>query len=693
MRDEMESCTCHFIFLTGSRAGEVAEFTSARLTVGRASVADIQFDPQADLTVASLHAEILYDSGRFILCDLGSRSGTLVNGDPISGPYVLRNDDYIQFGQNGPEIVFRTGPKPPALIPPKPPVVVGELLFRSGSLAGKRFRLTSEKPVSIGRLAQMDIALDPVENIQVSGHHCTIFFADGHFYVRDHSRNGTYINDSLVKQESRLSDGDVLRLAPGGPVAIFRVLGRVRYYPNKATGEEKPQVPSSTAQASEEKTPPPIRRDLAAAENQDAISESTSVTRPDSPPQATPRLAPPAGKTSKNGRAATFPVKRFRLSAKWVALVALSIVVAATTALVQKYPTLLKTRLFRSHAQINSASIGDYLEQVTKGAVWENPEGGYSVVIPREWAKLRNGAIISIESPDKIIGVDYVGNPRLNEETVVQLLRAKGAQPRKVAESYDSQERTITFLGRGGNRVWLAVLRNTSELPMLALFDVSLDHFNLIPNEVFAQLAFHSFKPMRALSLAKSVSEEADQQTSAGLPTAGTEPHLEPSNPQLRERVSSSSAHGIKGAEETTEPLVVCEAARIGLYLPPGWKAKTIPSEGVLLIQTAGDLDIRVTRDHNSLNAKAVFEEMQRDGWSPLEKDEVGSILAGTSLKSYTAYMLQNLQHACLGLVDQPDSSTLVAYTQKSGPFSTDQKNEIREALTRLAQFSSTKLH
>lgn len=689
----MESCTCHFIFLTGSRAGEVAEFTSARLTVGRASIADIQFDPHADLTVASLHAEILYDSGRFILCDLGSRSGTFVNGEPISGPHVLRNDDYIQFGQNGPEIVFRAGPKPAVVVPPKPPVVLGELHFRTGSFAGKRFRITSEKPVTIGRLAQMDIALNPVENIQVSGHHCTIYFTDGRFYVRDHSRNGTFINDSLVKHESVLSDGDVLRLAPGGPVAIFRVIGRVRSYPNKTPREEKPQVHSSEAHANEEKKPTFSKKNPATAENQDAISEFSSVTGAHGSSQAIPKFLTTSEETSINGASIAFPAKRFRLSAKWIALAALAVAVAGPIALVQKYPTILRTWLFRSSDQINSSSIRDYVEQITKGTIWENPEGGYSVVIPREWAKLRNGPMISIESPDKIIAVDYVGDPRLNEETVVQLLRAKGAQPRKVAESYDSQERTITFLGRGGNRVWLAVLRNSSYTPILALFEVNLDYFNLIPNDIYTRLAFETFKPIPTISPSKNGSEEADQQTSAVLPTFGAERRTESSPSAVSEKVSSSPVNVIKGTEETTEPLVVCEAARIGLYLPAGWKARTIPAEGVLLIETAAGLEIRVTRDHNPLMAKAVFEEMQRDGWSPLEKDEIGTALEGTSLKSYTAYMLQNLQHACLGLIDQPDSSTLVVYTQKSNPFSPDQKNEIREALRRLAQFSSAKSH
>ncbi|MCX7625223.1 MAG: FHA domain-containing protein [Candidatus Sumerlaeaceae bacterium] len=688
----MESCTCHFIFLTGSRAGEIAEFTSARLTVGRASVADIQFDPQADLTVASLHAEILYDSGSFILCDLGSRSGTFVNGDPIAGPYVLKNDDYVQFGQNGPEVVFRTGPKPGTVVPPKPPILISELHFRTGSLAGKRFRITSERPVTIGRLAHMDIALDPVENIQVSGHHCTIFFNNGHFWVRDHSRNGTFVNDSPVRQENRLSDGDVLKLAPGGPVAIFRVLGSVRYYPNKATTQDRARgnLPTEPAVAASAQGYP--KSNILKESGQATNYESTNSTDPDLVLEGNRENKPAAtGGTTKNPPPPIFPSKRVRFSTKWVTVGTMLVVLVASGWVMQKYPSLVRTSLFRSHEQTSGANLKDYLEQINKGTVWENAVGGYSVVIPREWAKLRNGAIISIESPDKVIAVDYVVDSRLNEDAVVQLLRAKGAQPKKVAETSDSKEKTVTFVGRGGNRVWLAVLRSTYEVQMLALFDVSIDQFNLIPNEVYTQLAFQSFKPTRLPSPGTAAGPvlRPDEETSLSLPLENKDVRAQLSLVTSEELSSPSAQLGLTSGE-TTESLVICEPARIGLYLPGGWTAKAIPSEGVLLVDTRGGLEIRVTRDSTPLDARAVFAEMQKDGWKPLDKDEEGKALGGLPVRIYLAFMQQNVQHACLGLIDQLDSSTLVAYTQKPEPFSDDQRDEIREALVRLAQFSTT---
>jgi DNA-binding response OmpR family regulator len=60
--------------------------------IGRAEDCQLQVhDPLA----SRHHAEIRRDSWRYVLTDLGSRNGTLVNGEPIQGPYELQNGDTI----------------------------------------------------------------------------------------------------------------------------------------------------------------------------------------------------------------------------------------------------------------------------------------------------------------------------------------------------------------------------------------------------------------------------------------------------------------------------------------------------------------------------------------------------------------------------------------------------------------------
>jgi DNA-binding response OmpR family regulator len=60
--------------------------------IGRAEDCQLQVhDPLA----SRHHAEIRRDSWRYVLADLGSRNGTLVNGEAVQEPYQLQNGDTI----------------------------------------------------------------------------------------------------------------------------------------------------------------------------------------------------------------------------------------------------------------------------------------------------------------------------------------------------------------------------------------------------------------------------------------------------------------------------------------------------------------------------------------------------------------------------------------------------------------------
>src|SRR5690606_9298857 len=49
------------------------------------------------------HAEIRREGGRYVLVDVGSRNGTLVNGRPIQR-HVLEGGEEIEFGTGGPRV-------------------------------------------------------------------------------------------------------------------------------------------------------------------------------------------------------------------------------------------------------------------------------------------------------------------------------------------------------------------------------------------------------------------------------------------------------------------------------------------------------------------------------------------------------------------------------------------------------------
>lgn len=70
------------------------QLTKARLTLGRRPYNDVVLD---QLAVSGEHAAILMKGGRFLVEDLGSTNGTLVNGRAVSRQ-VLEHGDVIEVG-------------------------------------------------------------------------------------------------------------------------------------------------------------------------------------------------------------------------------------------------------------------------------------------------------------------------------------------------------------------------------------------------------------------------------------------------------------------------------------------------------------------------------------------------------------------------------------------------------------------
>ena len=73
------------------------ELNKAKHTVGRGSGWDICLPDRA---VSRPHAEIIYQEDAFVLADLGSANGTVVNGQLISKPLPLQDGDTILFGEH-----------------------------------------------------------------------------------------------------------------------------------------------------------------------------------------------------------------------------------------------------------------------------------------------------------------------------------------------------------------------------------------------------------------------------------------------------------------------------------------------------------------------------------------------------------------------------------------------------------------
>lgn len=215
--------------VSGSRQGtSVPLKEDESLVIGRVR-GDLRLD---DALISGAHCRIVYRNGRYVLQDLGSTNGTLVDGRPVQD-VVLRPGAEIVVG-NTRLLVFdaesegdgddvregvawlldeeREGPgdgRPPSSLPtalaPVPGLALG-LKVLAGQDRNATFDL-AQGSSTVGR-SQGDV---PLNDAEVSRQHAVVeVFGRSMVFVRDlGSTNGTYHNGRRV-QVSRLKPRDTL---------------------------------------------------------------------------------------------------------------------------------------------------------------------------------------------------------------------------------------------------------------------------------------------------------------------------------------------------------------------------------------------------------------------------------------------------------------------------------------------------
>jgi S1-C subfamily serine protease len=96
----------HFTVMSGARTGLRFTPAAAGFMAGRHADAQLRFDPDADLSVSSRHAEFTRTADVWFVRDLRSLNGTFVNGSLIAEPVALHDGDTIMFGANGPRVRY-----------------------------------------------------------------------------------------------------------------------------------------------------------------------------------------------------------------------------------------------------------------------------------------------------------------------------------------------------------------------------------------------------------------------------------------------------------------------------------------------------------------------------------------------------------------------------------------------------------
>ncbi|MBO6658079.1 MAG: FHA domain-containing protein [Pseudomonadales bacterium] len=190
-------------------SGDPVDLVPPGKTIGQGSVNDIVIDKDG---VNGFHADIQVDGDAVSITDINTPSGTLVNGDKISGPTNLRAGDVITVGGVELEVVEED----PAA-GGKTLVLSGTALIEVGSSSWSLVTDTEPEKgqvipvverIEIGRALDCDISiLEP----GLSRKHAELEPVGDKLTLRDlGSVNGTWVNAEKV-DEVELKDGDQLQ--------------------------------------------------------------------------------------------------------------------------------------------------------------------------------------------------------------------------------------------------------------------------------------------------------------------------------------------------------------------------------------------------------------------------------------------------------------------------------------------------
>jgi len=180
-----------------------------------------------DDSVAFNHFRVYHSEGTYMVYDLGSRRGTLVNGRPIE-KIELSSGDLLQVGDlklcfeivDEAETSGRIASSAPDSDEEDAQAKVGGIITKTarshpalividGDDRGKRFTFTDRKMIRIGRSPKSDLRLS---DNKVSRNHCQIEEDGAHHVIVDlDSANGTIVNGDRVKR-TVLKEGDFIRL-------------------------------------------------------------------------------------------------------------------------------------------------------------------------------------------------------------------------------------------------------------------------------------------------------------------------------------------------------------------------------------------------------------------------------------------------------------------------------------------------
>lgn len=217
-----------YIEITGHNSANVRRFDLNKdvVQIGRAPGLDIVFDASSSF-ISRRHAEIIRTAHQYVLIDLNSFNGTLLNGQRITGPSFLRNGDTIRLGIKGPVLNFHQ--EGLSLKPPKPVSAVDSQSdaaadgpFRHGGVSTQEHSdVDDQVPLYvlpfdgrnnyfIGRGPDCYVTLD---SLQISQQHAVLTVFNKRIFLEDTgSSNGTFIDGLRLMGKMEVGPQNVIQV-------------------------------------------------------------------------------------------------------------------------------------------------------------------------------------------------------------------------------------------------------------------------------------------------------------------------------------------------------------------------------------------------------------------------------------------------------------------------------------------------
>ncbi len=200
-------------------ATTVVPLVRDEISIGRGEGNTIRL---TERNVSRKHAQLKRNGESFVLCDLGSYNGVLVNGNPIVDEIEVNPGDRIRIGDYfltveaegdaQTEVYDRDQARDTIPITETSPAVTttpARLVLLTEPIPGVEFSLRKNSTMRIGRAEDLDI---PIVHSSVSREHAEIRIHEDEVHISDlGSVNGLHINGNRI-DKSVLKSGDLVEL-------------------------------------------------------------------------------------------------------------------------------------------------------------------------------------------------------------------------------------------------------------------------------------------------------------------------------------------------------------------------------------------------------------------------------------------------------------------------------------------------